>query len=148
MSDGDRLVDNHLHIGHEAPHGRSRIFCKGILEDRSRAVFLGKVHVLPEAQQTDSEQLNNNLLLSQEARVHTKPQLEIYADDVKCTHGATVGPPPEEVIFYFRSRGIEERTARSMLTCGFAEEVVDGLPVAPVRERILRYIVEKFESKH
>lgn len=147
LCDGSRVVDNYLHIAHEQPHGESRIFFKGILEDESRAVFLGKVHVFPGAQHTDSEQLNNNLLLSERARVNTKPQLEIYADDVKCTHGATVGPPPEESIFYLRSRGINEVTARGMLTRGFAEEALLSLPVIEARGRVARHILDKYQVK-
>ncbi len=117
---------------------------KGVLSDLSKSVFTGKIDVHRDAQQTDSEQLNNNLLLSDKATIDTKPQLEIYADDVKCTHGATVGAPPEEVIFYFRSRGIGEETARAMLTCGFAGEVLQELEIAPVRERLEREVFERF----
>jgi len=147
LCDGHRFADNYLHIAHEQPHGESRIFFKGILEDESRAVFLGKVHVFPGAQRTDSEQLNNNLLLSERARVNTKPQLEIYADDVKCTHGATVGPPPEESVFYLRSRGIGESTARGMLTRGFAEEALESLPLEETRARVAAHILDKYQVK-
>ena len=87
------------------------------------------------------------LLLSDSARVDTKPQLEIYADDVKCTHGTTIGPPPEELIFYFRSRGIDEKRARGMLTYGFADEIVSKVAVPPVRERLLSLVDAKYRSK-
>ena len=147
LCDGQRTVDNYLHIAHEQPHGERRIFFKGILEDDSRAVFLGKVHVFPGAQQTDSEQLNNNLLLSERARVNTKPQLEIYADDVKCTHGATVGPPAEESVFYLRSRGISESTARGMLTRGFAEETLEAIRCDEARGRLAGHILDKYQVK-
>lgn len=144
LNGGKRLADHMLSIVHAKPHCISRITCKGILDDESRAVFLGRVYVHPEAQQTDSKQLNKNLLLSDRASVETKPQLEIYADDVKCTHGATVGAPPPEVLFYFRSRGIPEAAARGMLTCGFANEVLEEAPVEAVRERLNRYVFEKY----
>lgn len=144
LNDEDRLIDNTLNITHFKPHGSSRIACKGILDGTSKAVYGGKIYVHREAQQTDSKQLNNNLLLSDTATVDTKPQLEIYADDVKCTHGATVGGPPEEVLFYFRSRGMREETARGMLTCGFADEIVSQIDVRPVRDRLHRKVVAKY----
>ncbi|HNT89320.1 MAG TPA: Fe-S cluster assembly protein SufD, partial [Candidatus Hydrogenedentes bacterium] len=147
LDDGERLIDNAVNITHLRPHCRSRIAYKGILGDRSKGVFLGKVHVLPEAQQTDSNQLSNYMLLSDHATINTKPQLEIYADDVKCTHGATVGAPPEPVIFYFRSRGMDERTARGMLTYGFADEVVSEVSVAALRERLEAYVFEKYSPR-
>lgn len=144
LNDGKRLVDHMLSIQHTQPRGVSRIACKGILDGESKSVFLGKVHVHPEAQKTDSRQINRNLLLSDHASVETKPQLEIYADDVKCTHGATVGAPPQEVLFYFRSRGISEATARGMLTCGFAGEVLQEVPIEAVRDRLNQYVFEKY----
>lgn len=146
LNDGDRLIDNALDITHIRPHCSSRIECKGILDDNSKAAFTGKIYVHPQAQKTDSRQLNNNLLLSDHATIDTKPQLEIYADDVKCTHGATVGAPPEEVIFYFRSRGISEQTARAMLTRGFAAEVLDEIALDAVRDRLLEYVFDKFKA--
>jgi Fe-S cluster assembly protein SufD len=144
LNDGERLTDNALSIIHAKPQGASRIHWKGILDDTSKAVFTGKVYVCPDAQQTDSNQLNHNLLLSDRATIDTKPQLEIYADDVKCTHGAAVGPAPEEVIFYFQSRGIDEPTARGMLTCGFAGEILDKLDVKPVRDRLHHHVLAKY----
>jgi len=148
LNDRDRLVDNAVSITHAQPHCRSRIAYKGILEDRSRGVFLGKVHVLPEAQQTDSNQLSKYLLLSDNAVIDTKPQLEIYADDVKCTHGATVGAPPEQVIFYFRARGVDEATARGMLTYGFADEVVSEIALESLRQRLEQYVFLKYSPQH
>ncbi len=144
LNDGKRLVDNMLSVHHSQPQGTSRISCRGILDGESKSVFLGKVCVHPNAQKTDSRQLNKNLLLSDHASVETKPQLEIYADDVKCTHGATVGAPPQEVLFYFRSRGISEEAARGMLTCGFAGEVIEEIPIEAVRARLHRYVFEKY----
>lgn len=147
LDDGERLVDNAVNITHMQPHCRSRIAYKGILEDRSKGVFLGKVHVLPRAQQTDSNQLSNYLLLSERATIDTKPQLEIYADDVKCTHGATVGAPPEQVIFYFRARGMDEAAARGMLTYGFADEVVSEIGIDALRQRLEQYVFRKYSPQ-
>lgn len=147
LNDRDRLVDNALRIVHEAPNCRSRILYKGILDGKSRAVFTGHVYVHPEAQKTDSNQLSSNLILSDGAGVDAKPQLEIFADDVKCTHGATVGSPPEEVIFYFRSRGIDEATARGMLTYGFADEIVEEVDIAPLRRWLNDHIYRKYSPK-
>lgn len=147
LNDGDRLIDNVLNIHHAAPHCNSRIAYKGILDGKSKTVFTGKVNVDQIAQQTDSDQLSNNLLLSDDATLDTKPQLEIYADDVKCTHGATVGSHPDPIIFYFRSRGIDEATARGMLTYGFADEVVSEIEAAPLRERLEAYVFDKYSPK-
>jgi len=147
LNDEDRMIDNMLSITHVAPNCNSRIAYKGILDGTSKAIFAGKVYVHREAQQTDSDQLSNNLLLSDTATIDTKPQLEIYADDVKCTHGATVGSPPEEVIFYFRSRGIDKATASGMLTYGFADELVDEIEITALKERLGRYIFEKYSPK-
>lgn len=144
LNDGDRLIDNAIHITHAKPHCDSRIMYKGVLDGDSKAVFTGKVHVYRDAQRTDSDQLSNNLLLSDDATIHTRPQLEIYADDVKCTHGATIGSPPEPIIFYFRSRGIDEPTARAMLTYGFAEEVISDIEIPVLAERLGRYVYNKF----
>ena len=147
LNDGDRLIDNVLNIHHAVPHCNSRIAYKGILGGNSKTVFTGKVNVDQIAQQTDSDQLSNNLLLSDNATIDTKPQLEIYADDVKCTHGATVGSHPEPIIFYFRSRGIDEITARGMLTFGFADEVISEIEPDALRDRLEAYIFDKYSPK-
>lgn len=126
-------VDNHTAIDHAAPHCTSSQLYKGILDGRSTAVFNGKVYVRPDAQKTNGEQSNRNLLLSREATVNTKPQLEIWADDVRCTHGATIGRLDEESLFYLESRGIPEREAQALLTFAFAAEVVDTVHCAPLR---------------
>ena len=109
---------------------------KGVLDGRSRGVFNGRVYVHPDAQKSDAEQVNRNLLLSKDAEIDTKPQLEIYADDVKCSHGATVGQLDEDMVFYLRSRGIEETAARGLLTYGFASDVLERMPLACVREKL------------
>ena len=132
----DQLVDNHTAIYHDQPNCRSWEVYKAILDDRSRGVFNGKVFVTPEAQKTDAKQTSRTLLLSEHARVNSKPQLEIFADDVKCTHGATVGyldPMPQ---FYFQSRGIPADRAQRLLTYAFAAEVMGEVTVAPVREAL------------
>ncbi|MCF6283885.1 MAG: Fe-S cluster assembly protein SufD [Candidatus Hydrogenedentes bacterium] len=147
LNDGDRLIDNALHIHHTVPHCNSRIAYKGILDGKSKTVFTGKVNVDQAAQQTDSDQLSNNLLLSDTATLDTKPQLEIYADDVKCTHGATVGSHPEPIIFYFQSRGIDEATARGMLTYGFADEIVREIKPEALRDRLESYVFRKYSPK-
>lgn len=136
LTHGDQVADNHTAIHHLHPNCNSWEVYKGILDERSRAVFNGKVFVTPEAQQTDAKQTNRNLLLSDEARVDTKPQLEIFADDVKCTHGATVGALDELPVFYARSRGLPEAEARLLLTYAFAAEVLEEVAVAPVREEL------------
>ena len=144
LNDGNRLIDNALQITHAVPNCRSRILYKGILSDQSKAVFAGRVNVLRDAQKTDSDQLSNNLLLSDTATIDAKPQLEIYADDVKCTHGATIGSPPEKIIFYFRSRGIAEDMARAMLTYGFADEVVEEVEVDALKHWLHDFIYKKY----
>ncbi len=144
---GTRLVDNALFVDHAMPQCRSRIGYKGVLADNSKAVFTGKVLVRKGAQQTDSNQLNNTLLLADTATIDTKPQLEIFADDVKCTHGATVGQPPEEMIFYFRSRGIDEAQARGILTYGFADDVVSRVDLDPLRRRLDAVVYKRFSPR-
>jgi Fe-S cluster assembly protein SufD len=133
LTRGRQHVDHQMYVEHAAPHCGSHELYKGILEDRSRAVFNGLIHVLPGAQKTDAKQTNRNLLLSQEALVNTNPQLRIFADDVKCTHGSTVGQLDEDAVFYLRSRGIGEDAAKSLLTYAFARDVVDRIKAPAVR---------------
>ncbi len=133
---GRQHVDHHTRVDHAKPHGTSREFYRGILDGSSRGVFNGRVIVHQDAQHTDAQQSNSNLLLSREAEVDTKPQLEIYADDVKCAHGATVGQLDEDQIFYLRSRGIEAGAARSLLTFAFANDIINRIRVAPLRARL------------
>ncbi|MDZ4857664.1 MAG: Fe-S cluster assembly protein SufD [Candidatus Hydrogenedentes bacterium] len=144
MTHGDQLVDNPIAIEHAKPNCTSWIGYKGVLDDKSHAVFSGKVYVHRVAQKTDSNQLNQNMLLSDKATIDTKPLLEIFADDVKCTHGATVGRPPDELVFYFRTRGMSEAMALGMLTYGFADEVVEQIEVTPVRERLERFVFNTY----
>jgi Fe-S cluster assembly protein SufD len=140
---GDQLVDNHTTIYHDQPNCRSWEVYKGILDGRSRAVFNGKVLVKPEAQQTDAKQTNRNLLLSDKAKVDTKPQLEIFADDVKCTHGATVGRLDDLALFYARSRGVPAQDAQRLLTYAFAAEVIAEVTLQPVREELEHLVRER-----
>ena len=128
IGSGSRLVDNHTSVDHAMPHCTSRELYKGILGGRSKGVFRGHVMVRPDAQKTDATQSNPNLLLGEGAEIDTKPQLEIYADDVKCSHGATVGQLDEDALFYMRSRGIGVDDARILLVHAFANEIVDALP--------------------
>ncbi len=132
---GQQHVDHHTLIDHAAPHGTSREFYRGILDDRSRGVFSGRIIVRKTGQQTDASQANHNLLLAHGAEVNTRPQLEIYADDVKCTHGATIGQLDENMLFYLRTRGIDDDLARNILTHAFAREVLDRLPLDTLRAR-------------
>lgn len=138
MARDRQLVDNHTFIDHAVPNCESHEIYKGILTDRSRGVFNGKILVRPDAQKTDAKQTNKTLLLSKEATIDTKPQLEIFADDVKCTHGATVGQADEEAIFYLRSRGIGQDDARSLMVYAFASDIISRIPIPPIRERMDR----------
>ena len=136
LADGRRLVDNHTTIDHAQPHCGSREIYKGILADRSRGVFNGKIIVRPDAQKTDAKQTNRALLLSEDAQINTKPQLEIFANDVKCTHGAAVGQLDEEALFYLRSRGLSHAAARRLLIRAFASDVLNRLPLETVRASV------------
>jgi len=122
---GKQHADNHTSIDHRKPNCTSRQIYKGILNDASRAVFNGKILVRPEAQKTDSQQMNKNLLLGKDCRIDTKPQLEIFADDVKCTHGATIGQINEDELFYLQSRGFAKDTAKKLLCRGFADDLLN-----------------------
>jgi Fe-S cluster assembly protein SufD len=141
MVDGRQHVDFHTNVEHARPRGTSREYFKGVLGGRARGVFNGRVHVHPGAQKTDSEQSNKNLLLSRDAEVDTKPELEIYADDVKCSHGATVGQLDPEMLFYLRARGIDEGLARGMLTFGFAQDIVERMSLQAVRSHLEELLV-------
>ena len=143
VADGDALVDTHTTIDHAMPHCPSHEVYKGILAGRARAVFNGKIIVRQDAQKTDAKQTNKALLLTDDAQINTKPQLEIFADDVKCTHGAAIGQLDEEAMFYLRARGIATLEARNMLIHAFAGEVLDGIAVEAVRGRAMRRIEEK-----
>ncbi len=136
LANGRQHVDHHTRIDHHQPNGSSREYYRGVLDGAARAVFNGKVIVHPGAQKTDAHQANHNLLLSRDAEIDTKPELEIYADDVKCTHGATVGQLDDEQLFYLRSRGVEETMARSLLVHAFAHDVIERIRIAPLRARL------------
>ncbi len=136
IADARRLVDNHTTIDHAKPHCDSREIYKGILAGRARGVFNGRIIVREDAQKTDARQTNRALLLSEDAQINTKPQLEIFADDVKCTHGAAVGQLDPEALFYLRSRGLSGAEARHLLIHAFAADVVTRLPLEAVRVRI------------
>ncbi len=143
---GRQLCDHHTRIDHLVPGCTSREYYRGVLDGEARGVFSGKVIVHPGAGKTDAHQSNHSLLLSPQAEVDTKPQLEIYADDVRCTHGATVGQLDEGALFYLRSRGMDAQTARAMLVYGFANEVIDQVPVADLRNRIVDVVLDRFSS--
>jgi Fe-S cluster assembly protein SufD len=136
MVDGDRLTDTHSRVDHARPQCSSRELYKGVLDERGRGVFNALILVRPGAQKTDAEQMNRNLLLSREALVHSVPQLEILADDVKCRHGSTTGQLDPAALFYLRSRGIGEDEARALLTWAFASDLVNDLPVPSVRDAL------------
>jgi Fe-S cluster assembly protein SufD len=133
---GAQHADHHTTIDHAADHCESHEYFNGVLDDKSRGVFTGRIVVRPGAQKTDSKQTNNNLLLSSNAHADSQPQLEIYADDVKCTHGSTVGPLDPRAMFYLESRGIGKDEARRLLTYGFAAEILGRMEVAPLRAQL------------
>ena len=141
---GTQHVDNHTIIDHTQPHANSHEMYKGILDGKSHAVFNGKIFVRKDAQKTDSKQTNKNLVLSDDAVVDTKPELQILADDVRCTHGATIGQLDAEALFYLQSRGIGKSEARSLLTFAFAQDVVDRIKVQSLRDSLERVLFEKF----
>jgi len=134
--DGGQHVDNHTVIDHAVGHTTSRELYKGVLDDKSTGVFFGRILVREDAQQISADQTNNNLLLSDEALVNSTPQLEIYADDVQCRHGSTIGQIEGEALYYLRSRGIPLDAARELLTFAFANEILDAIPVRQIRERL------------
>lgn len=136
MGTGEQHLDNYMKVEHAAPHCNSRQFYNGILDGRSRGVFHGRIIVHKDAQKTNAKQTNRNLLLSDEAQIDTKPQLEIHADDVKCTHGATIGQIDEDAIFYLRSRGIGEAAARTLLLSAFAGESLGRVKNELIRKHL------------
>jgi Fe-S cluster assembly protein SufD len=146
MGKGKQHLDNYMLVEHASPHCGSRQFYNGILDDQAHGVFHGRIIVHKDAQKTDAKQTNRNLLLSDDARIDTKPQLEIYADDVKCTHGATIGQIEENALFYLRSRGIDEVSARRLLLLAFANECLDRMAASPAREHAERLIREYLQE--
>ncbi|MCC7324002.1 MAG: SufD family Fe-S cluster assembly protein, partial [Gemmatimonadaceae bacterium] len=144
MLDGDQVCDNQTRIEHAEPNCYSREMYKGILDGTSHGVFNGKVYVRPVAQKTDGKQTNKTLLLSDKARIDTKPQLEIFADDVKCTHGATVGKLDQIATFYMKSRGVNADTTRRLLTYAFAAEVLETIELEPLKEDLEKLTLQRY----
>jgi len=147
LGTGGRLIDNHTAIDHAKPHCNSYELYKGILAGRSRGVFNGKIFVRKDAQKTDAKQTNKNLILSDDAAIDTKPQLEIYANDVKCTHGATIGQLEEESLFYLRTRGINADDARDLLIYAFASDVIDRIPHPGLRAGLQSMIHDALQKE-
>jgi Fe-S cluster assembly protein SufD len=143
---GTQHIDNHTVIDHAKPHGTSHEMYKGILDGKANAVFNGRIIVRKDAQKTDSKQTNKNLVLSDEAVINTKPELQILADDVRCTHGATIGQLDAESLFYLQSRGIGKNEARSLLTYAFAQDIVDRVKVRSLKDSLERILFEKFHE--
>ena len=141
MGHGKQQLDTHTRVDHLAPNTHSRETYRGVMDGSSRGVFNGKVIVHPDAQKIEAHQSSNNLLLSEKAEIDTKPELEIYADDVKCSHGATVGQLDNDAMFYLLTRGIDTETARGLLVFAFADDVVAQLPMGEVRQAMERRIV-------
>ncbi len=143
---GDTLADNHTVVDHRKPNSFSNELYKGVLEGNSKGVFNGKIFVRPDAQKTNAFQTNRNILLSDKATINTKPQLEIWADDVKCSHGCTTGQLDEEAMFYLRSRGIEKNTARAMMLYAFVAEVLDNIPNEKLKTFIDSMVSERLHK--
>jgi Fe-S cluster assembly protein SufD len=146
LTRGEQLADHHMIVEHAQPRCASHEYFNGILDDKSKGVFHGRIYVHPLAQKTDAKQTNKNLLLSDDATADTKPQLEIYADDVKCTHGATIGQLNAESIFYLRSRGLDTAAARRMLIHAFAGEIIERVKCEAAREVIDRLVWDRLET--
>jgi Fe-S cluster assembly protein SufD len=146
LTRGEQLADHHMIVEHAQPHCASHEYFNGILADKSKGVFHGRIFVHPNAQKTDAKQTNKNLLLSDDATTDTKPQLEIYADDVKCTHGATIGQLNDEAIFYLRARGIPLKKAKRILVHAFAGEIIERVGCGSVREELDRIIWDRLEN--
>ncbi len=146
LTRGEQLADHYMIIEHVQPHCASHEYFNGILADKSKGVFHGRILVRPGAQKTDAKQTNKNLLLSDDATANTKPQLEIYADDVKCTHGATIGQLNDESIFYMRARGIALEKARRILIHAFAGEIIDRVRCEPLREELDKVVWDRLEQ--
>jgi Fe-S cluster assembly protein SufD len=146
LGSGRQHIDNSTVIEHVKPRASSFELYKGILNGAAHGVFNGKIVVHKDAQKSDARQVNKNLLLSDDAVVNTKPQLEIHADDVKCSHGSTIGQIDPDALFYFRSRGLGLAEARRLLSSAFAADVVGRIKVASLRQRLEEYILEKFRE--
>ena len=147
LADKWQHVDNFVNVDHAFPHCTSNQLFKGVLDDMSTGAFNGRILVRPDAQGTLAYQKNNNILLTDDAKMDTKPQLEIYADDVKCSHGATVGQLDDDALFYLQSRGIDKREARLMLMFGFAHEVIQNIKIEPLRERMDNLVMQRLKGE-
>jgi Fe-S cluster assembly protein SufD len=142
---GHTHVDNHTIVDNVKPHSLSNELYKGIIDDNATAVFNGKIFVQKDAQKTNAFQSNKNILLSENATVNTKPQLEIFADDVKCSHGCTIGQLDDEALFYLRSRGISEKAAESLLVHAFAIDVLNHIKSEPIRNYVDQLITDRLD---
>ena len=145
LTGGNQVVDNHTLVDHRKPNCNSNELYKGIIEDKSSATFNGKIYVRKDAQKTNAFQSNKNILLSDDGTINTKPQLEIYADDVKCSHGTSTGKLDADKIFYLRARGLSETSAKKLLMHAFASEVVDTIKIEALREYVEEKIAKRFE---
>ena len=147
LCDQQQHVANYTHIRHEKPHCRSNQLFKGILDDKATGAFNGKIYVSIDAQKTEAYQRNNNILLSDHAKMYTKPHLEIYADDVKCSHGATVGQLDNDALFYIRSRGIGDKEAKYLLMYAFTNEIISKIKVEYLKERIINLVDKRLRGE-
>jgi Fe-S cluster assembly protein SufD len=147
LTDKWQHVDNYVNIDHAFPHCTSNQLFKGVLDDMSTGAFNGRILVRPDAQKTLAYQRNNNILMTDDAKMDTKPQLEIFADDVKCSHGATVGQLDSDALFYLQSRGINKREARLMLMFGFAHEVIQNIKIEALRERMDNLVMQRLKGE-
>jgi len=146
LADGDQRIEFHIEAQHNAPQCLSSQLFKGILDDRAKALFEGMIRVAPDAQKTQAYQANHNLLLTHESKIVTRPRLEIYADDVKCSHGATVGRLDEQALFYLRSRGIDLKEARIMQQLAFLHDVLAQITIEPLRNRLLDLVERRLRG--
>jgi Fe-S cluster assembly protein SufD len=146
LANGRQHVDNHTAIDHAKPHAVSHELYKGILDGHATAVFNGKIYVRKDAQKTDAKQTNKNLVLSEDAVINTKPELQIWADDVRCTHGATIGQLEPEAVFYLQSRGIGKEAARDLLTYAFARDILERIRINGLRERLEQVLFERLHE--
>ena len=144
MLNDKQHVDNHTLVDHKKPHCVSNELYKGIMNDQSTGVFNGKVFVRPDAQKTNAFQSNKNILLTDDATINSKPELEIYADDVKCSHGSTTGQLDDEAVFYLRSRGITKENAINLLLYAFASDVLENIKIAPLKIKIEEFLAGRF----
>ncbi|MEQ8323749.1 MAG: Fe-S cluster assembly protein SufD [Vicingaceae bacterium] len=145
MGRDNQHIDNHTFVDHAVPHCQSNELYKGVMDDHSKGVFNGKVIVQRDAQKTNAFQYNGNILLSQNAQIYSKPELEIYADDVKCSHGSTTGQLDKEAMFYLQSRGISAKRARQLMVYAFAKEVLEKISLPAIREELDRYLIDRYQ---